>query len=99
MSENSELSGLGWFFGGTEDEFAGVANSAFRWMATRDQARYDAQWRTEQARHAAEVARAYGETSAAQVAITQANQSRTTIIIMAVLAVVVLFRIRPTAND
>lgn len=87
------------FFGTTAPVFGDVASSAFNWMTERDKAKYEAEWRRIQAMQAADIAAAYGAASTAQVAITQATSQRTMTALLVVAAVLILFRIRPTAND
>lgn len=86
-------------FGTTAPAFGAVGESAFRWMSERDRAKYEAEWRTIQAAQAGQIAQAYGNASAAQVAITQASSQRTMTALIVMAAVLILFRIRPTANN
>ena len=86
-------------FGGTVDEFADVGRGAFAWLSERDRARYEAQWRTEQARQAGAVAAAYGQASAAAAAVQARSSERTMVALLVMAGVLILFRIRPTAND
>lgn len=91
-----------WFediLGSTASEFTGVGEAALRWMSERDRAKYEADWRRIQATQAADIARAYGAASVAQTAITQAQSNRTFTALLVVAGLLILFRIRPTAND
>ena len=76
-----------------------LGNSAFNWMSSRDQARYSAQ---EAEAWAAAYAAAAPSVAAAQTAgavSISAGRDKLLIAGFAILAVVVLFRIRPTANN
>lgn len=91
-----------WFediLGAPANEFEGIGNAAFAWMSARDRAKYEREWRSIQATQAGEIARAYGQASVAQVAITQAQSNRTFTALLVVGMILILFRIRPTAND
>jgi hypothetical protein len=68
-------------------------------MGERDRAKAEANWRAIQATQAADIARAYGAASVAQTAITQAQSNRTFTALLVVGMILILFRIRPTAND
>lgn len=91
-----------WFeevLGAPATEFTGIGEAAFRWMGAKDRAKYEAEWRLMQASQAGEIARAYGSASVAQTAITQAQSNRTFTALLVVGMILILFRIRPTAND
>jgi hypothetical protein len=91
-----------WFedvLGAPASDFTDLGSSAFRWMGERDRAKAEANWRAIQATQAADIARAYGAASVAQTAITQAQSNRTFTALLVVGMILILFRIRPTAND
>ena len=91
-----------WFediLGAPATEFSGIGEAAFRWMGEKERAKYEADWRRIQATQAADIARAYGAASVAQTAITQAQSNRTFTALLVVGMILILFRIRPTAND
>lgn len=91
-----------WFediLGAPASEFTGIGEAAFRWMGESTRAKYEADWRRIQATQAADIARAYGAASVAQTAITQAQSNRTFTALLVVAGLLILFRIRPTAND
>ena len=91
-----------WFedvLGAPANEFSGIGEAAFRWMGESARAKYEADWRRIQATQAADIARAYGAASVAQTAITQAQSNRTFTALLVVGMILILFRIRPTAND
>jgi hypothetical protein len=91
-----------WFediLGAPATEFTGIGEAAFAWMSAKDKAKYEREWRLMQASQAAEIARAYGSASVAQTAITQAQSNRTFTALLVVGMILILFRIRPTAND
>jgi hypothetical protein len=91
-----------WFeevLGAPATEFTGIGEAAFAWMGAKDRAKYESEWRLMQASQASEIARAYGSASVAQTAITQAQSNRTFTALLVVGMILILFRIRPTAND
>ena len=85
--------------GAPASEFQDIGTAAFQWLGARDRAKYEASWREIQATQAGEIARAYGQASVAQTAITQAQSNRTFTALLVVGMIVILFRIRPTANN
>ena len=79
-------------------EAGDIGQAAFAWMGQRDAAKYNA--RSEQAWAAAyaQAAPAIASAQGATAVTVSAQQSRLMLAGFAILAVVVLFRIRPTAN-
>jgi hypothetical protein len=86
-------------WGGLIDEAGDVAGAAFRWMGERDRAKYETQAAQAWAQSYATAAPAIAAGQVATATTIQAQQNRLLIAGMAILAVVVLFRIRPTANN
>ena len=87
-----------WSWDNAVDELGGLGQSAFRWLGERDRARYS---RDEARAWADAYARALPAVAQAQVAgavITSQGRDKLLLAGAAILAVVVLFRIRPTAN-
>lgn len=80
------------------DEFGGIGQAAFRWMGARDQARYARDearaWADAYREAAPAIAQAQGQAAVAQ----SVGRDKLLIAGFAILAVVVLFRVRPTAN-
>lgn len=80
------------------DEVGGLGQSAFRWMGERDRARYSRDEARAWADAYATAAPAIAQAQAAGATAIGAGRDKLLIAGFAILAVVVLFRVRPTAN-
>ena len=77
----------------------GLGQSAFQWMGQRDAARYSAQEAEAWANAYAAAAPSIAAAQTAGAVTVAAGRDKLLIAGFAILAVVVLFRIRPTANN
>lgn len=80
------------------EEAGDLGTAAFQWMGARDRARYESDAAKAWANAYASAAPAIAAGQAATATTIAAQQSRLMLAGFAILAVVVLFRIRPTAN-
>jgi hypothetical protein len=80
------------------DEAGDIGQAVFAWMGQRDQAKYGARTAEAWAAAYAQAAPSIAQAQAAGAVSVSAQQSRLMLAGFAILAVVVLFRIRPTAN-
>lgn len=80
------------------DELGGLGQAAFRWMGARDQAKYARDEARAWADAYREAAPAIAQAQSAGAVAQSVGRDKLLIAGFAILGVVVLFRVRPTAN-
>jgi len=93
VAENGE-----WDWGQGLGAVTSLGTAAFQWMSARDRARYEAENQQAWAESYAQAAPAIAASQSASAFGIAVGRDKLLIAGFAILAVVVLFRIRPTAN-